>query len=466
MSTHAYPIPDVLANAPREPQGTSLFRAKRFWVLLLTIGFWFARPYYLPLNAAEEKNADAHAIIEQASVSRQISLPLMGLLAGYMLWRIPRRRGTQRFQGPLAIAAAAYLTLALLSLLWTADPMLGLKRLTVFFLDILLVIAVAKTFRAVELAQFGFFACGSVALIALLVEIFLTHTFAPLDPDYRLLGVMSANSQGMNLTVFLFCGLTLLMKYPRRAPSLMFALIGGAALLFFTRSRLASFTCLLLSLLFTQRIIDKRFKRQNSTIAILLLLAATIPAVIASGSEARLLQSSFMMGRTDTENTATASNRTPLWHDVADFIAERPFTGYGLHAFWSVEHIDTISKHLGWVVPNAHNVYLDETLSMGLVGMALYAFLLLGAVAVAWQRYRRNPAPETLFPFALLAWLFLTGWLESVPLDPFLPTFLAYVCLAQCMLPATPYRLPTPKPLPTSRLDPGFRIPRRKLLSR
>jgi len=460
MSAHV--IPDILAGAPREPQGTSLFRAKRFWVLLLTIGFWFARPYYFPLNAADEKNADAHAIIEQASLTRQISLPLMGLLACYMLWRIPQRRRAQAFQGPLAVAAAMYLGLAILTLAWTADPLLGLKRLTVFFLDILLVVAVAKTFRPIELAKLGFFACGIAGLIAVLIEIFITHTFAPLDPDYRLLGVMSANSQGMNLTVFIFCGFTLLMKYPRRVRSLAFALLGGAMLLFFTRSRLASFACLLLSLLFTQRIIEQRFKRQNRMIAILLLLAATIPAVIASGSEARLLQSSFMMGRSDTENTATASNRTPLWGDVTDFISERPFTGYGFHAFWTTEHIDEISKHLGWVVPNAHNTYLDETLSAGIFGMLLYAFLLWGSVIVAWQRYRRNPAPETLFPFAMLAWLFFTVWLESVPLDPFLPTFLAYVCMAQCMLPESPYRIHTaPSPEPLHALDPGFSIPRR-----
>ncbi len=35
----------------------------------------------------------------------------------------------------------------------------------------------------------------------------------------------------------------------------------------------------------------------------------------------------------------------------------------------------------------------------------------------------------------VLTWLFLTSLLESVPLDPFLPTFLGYVFLAQCLMP-------------------------------
>jgi exopolysaccharide production protein ExoQ len=452
-------IPDVLAGAPHAPRTTSLTRAKYLWVLLLTIGFWFARPYYLPFSAAEEKNADAHAIIEQASLTRQISLPLMGLLACYMLWRIPRRRSRMRFAGPLATAAAVYLSLALVSVVWTADPMLGLKRLTVFFLDVLLVIAVAKTFRTVELAKLGFFACGSVAVIAVAVEVFLTHTFNPLDPDYRLLGVMSANSQGMNLTVFLFCGLTLLMKYPQRARSLMFALLTGAALLFFTRSRAATFAFLLIALLYSKQILEARFKQKSRLMISLLLAAIILPAIIASGAEARLFESGFMLGRTDTQNSATVSNRTPLWHDVSDFIAERPFTGYGFHAFWTSGHITEISKHLGWVVPNAHNIYLDETLSAGIAGAILYATLLWGSLAISWSRYRRNPAAETLFPFALLAWIFITGWVESIPLDPFLPTFLAYVCLAQCMLPESPFRPPTAPKL--DQIDRRGGIPRR-----
>ncbi|ADW71235.1 O-antigen ligase family protein [Granulicella tundricola] len=440
MSTRAMTIPDVMTGAPREPAAYSLLRAKRFWVVLLTIGFWFARPYYFPLNAMEERNADAHAIVEQASLTRQISLPLMGLVACYMLWRIPRRRRAQGFHGALAIAAGAYFALAVGSLLWTADPALGLKRLTVFFLDVLLVIAVAKSFRVIELAKLGFFACGSVALIAFCVDVFVTHTFAPFDPDYRLLGVMSGNSQGMNITVFMFCGLTLLLKYPQRTRSLTAALVAGAILLFYTHSRAAAGACVVMSLFFFKQIIDTRVQRRSNVVALFLLFACVLPAIIATGSGERVLQTSFMMGRSDTENTATVSNRTPLWADVSDFISERPLTGYGFHAFWSTDHISTISKHLGWVVPNAHNTYLDETLSAGVGGALLYAFLLWGSLVVAWKRYRRNAGPETIFPLAMLGWIFITGWVESVALDPFLPTFLAYVCLAQCMLPESPYR--------------------------
>ena len=433
-------VKDVMADSPRMPVAFGLERAKKWWVVLLTIGFWFARPYYFPLSAAEERNADGRAILEQASVTRQISLPLMGLIACYMLWRIPRRRRIQRFQGPLAAAAATYFGWALLSLLWDADFAIGVKRLTVFFLAALIVYACAKTFRVVELAKMGFFACGTAAAIALLVDVFITHEFKPLDPDYRFLGVMSANSQGMNLTVFLFCGLTLLMKYPAKVRSLSVALFTGAILLFLTRSRTASLACLVLALPFLRSIFARHFSRYVNLIAVLVLAAATIPTIIASGRGETIFEKGFMMGREDTENTKSMSNRTPLWHDVSEYIRDRPLTGYGFHAFWTPDHIYAISSDLGWTVPNAHDIYLDETLSGGVGGAVLYAFILWGGIVVSFVRYRRNPAPETLLPFALIAWLFISGWVESVPLDPFLPTFLAYTCLAQCMLPESPYR--------------------------
>jgi exopolysaccharide production protein ExoQ len=143
----------------------------------------------------------------------------------------------------------------------------------------------------------------------------------------------------------------------------------------------------------------------------------------------------FMMGRNDTENTSNLSNRAPLWAELMESVHDRPVVGYGYEAFWTPARVEKISADQGWMVPHAHDTYLDQTLSLGLVGMVLYMGTLWGGCAVAWVRFRRNPSESSLLPAILLTWLSLTGIAESTPLDPYLPTMLAYSCVVRmCMV--------------------------------
>ncbi len=53
---------------------------------------------------------------------------------------------------------------------------------------------------------------------------------------------------------------------------------------------------------------------------------------------------------------------------------------------------------------------------------------------MAWRRYRSDSTASNLLAAVLLTWLALEGLAESVPLDPYLPTLLAYACIAKmCM---------------------------------
>jgi O-antigen ligase len=298
------------------------------------------------------------------------------------------------------------------------------------------VIALAKGFSALDLARLGFYSCGVVAILAILTEIFITKTFAPLDPEYRMMGVMSSNSQAQNLTACIFCGLTLLMKYPRRAKWMVPALGLMALLLYFTRGRTATVACVLLSLFFVKSILHDRFK-VHTRIAIGILLVATIvPAIILMGGKsADVAGSALMLGRDDTQNNASLSNRAPLWAELMDYVSDRPLLGYGYNAFWTSGRISKISDHQKWGVPNAHNTYLDQELSVGIPGVILYTAVLWGALIVTWKRYRRNRCAETLLAPIMITWLVITTFAESLPLDPFLPTFLVYVLLAQALMP-------------------------------
>ncbi len=80
----------------------------------------------------------------------------------------------------------------------------------------------------------------------------------------------------------------------------------------------------------------------------------------------------------------TLTGRVQLWELVLARIAERPWLGWGFHAWFTVPgHLDYLLSTLGWVPPNAHNGYLEVTLGLGLVGMALTLWLLAVALGRA-----------------------------------------------------------------------------------
>ncbi len=254
----------------------------------------------------------------------------------------------------------------------TARSAYTLKRLVVFALSVVVAIALAKAFSAVELAELGFYLCGSVALIAFGCDLVITRSFAPFDPDYRFLGVMSSNSQGQNLTICIFSGLMLMLKFPRHTRWMAPAVTLAALLLYLTRSRTATFTCILLSLFFIKKKLDARFRPQSLLIATLVGLAVVGPLVITSNKNGDLVENAFMLGRDDTQNTASLSNRAPLWDELSNFVARRPLLGYGYNTFWTPGMVAEISAHQGWGVPNGHNTFLDQELSLGLPGLLLY----------------------------------------------------------------------------------------------
>jgi O-antigen ligase len=303
-------------------------------------------------------------------------------------------------------------------------------------MGVVLAVAMAKAFTALDLARIGFYSCGVVGVLAMLCDMFITKTFAPLDPEYRLMGVMSSNSQAQNLTACIFCGLTLLLRFPKRAKWMTPALALMAFLLYFTRGRTATIACLVLSLFYIKRIIDVKYKVHTRAAILLLAMAMALPSLILLGSKAGdVAQGAFMMGRDDTQNTASLSNRAPLWDELMGYVDYRPYLGYGYNAFWTSGRISKISADQGWGVPNAHNTYLDQELSIGIPGVILYTVVLWGVLFVVWKRYRRDPRAETLLGPIMLSWLVFTTFAESIPLDPFLPTFLVYVLLAQALMP-------------------------------
>ena len=74
---------------------------------------------------------------------------------------------------------------------------------------------------------------------------------------------------------------------------------------------------------------------------------------------------------------ATLSNRTRIWGMVLSYIAARPWFGYGLASFWRPDGIEAnqIWAALQWQTPHSHNLWLELSLGLGLVGAGVAAWL-------------------------------------------------------------------------------------------
>jgi O-antigen ligase len=103
----------------------------------------------------------------------------------------------------------------------------------------------------------------------------------------------------------------------------------------------------------------------------------------------------------------TFTGRTEIWSYVAEQIAERPITGYGLRAFWHTTQAMQDDSSTAWlaVVANSHNGYLDLALTIGIPGLAL--MLVAIAIYPCFDFHRRLREPNN----ELMAWLCLRIWL-------------------------------------------------------
>jgi exopolysaccharide production protein ExoQ len=428
--------------AERQREAVSLERASaRVWLvkvvcaLALSVGFWFSVPYRTLTQGPEDvrQAAVTAAASDDGALERQIALPIMALIALYMLWRLPVRG---RFSGRLLTVVVLFLGWAAVSVVWSDSAAVTGKRLVVFAMDALLAYTIARTLSVMEMALWGFATTGCVALIALYVDAVQQRIFSVFNADYRFAGVMQPNYQAMNLVVCILCGLTVL-QYREKAAKWLVPMIGFAlGLLYLTRSRLSAAICLVLAAWMVMRLVRERMSAQTRAMVMVAGLMVLVPAVIYFGGQnaGGTAQSVFMMGRSDVENTSSLSNRAPLWTELVESAEARPLLGYGYGGYWTPQRLERVSLDQGWIVPHAHNTYLDEMLALGLVGVLLYAAAVWSGAVVAWRRYRAVPGAAALLPAILLTWLALTGVAESVPLDPYLPTMLAYACLVKMCL--------------------------------
>lgn len=105
-----------------------------------------------------------------------------------------------------------------------------------------------------------------------------------------------------------------------------------------------------------------------------------------------------LVGAAGKDPTLTA--RTDIWAGAMEAISRRPWTGYGIGGVWinnDAEPTRTILRGLGFIVYHSHNGFLEIWLQLGLIGLALFAALIISYYRTSLRLMLHDVPSATFF---------------------------------------------------------------------
>ena len=346
-------------------------------------------------------------------------LPLYFVLAAAtaaLAWRALRGRRVRAVPSVIALPAAAFFAFAFLSLLWADDVEAGANLLVFFtlpFVALLVTVARADFPESVPRAL----AAAALALAALFAAVGLfqvaTHELFFYAPN---LAVSNANTDYFRVTslfgdpslygrhVVLGIGVALSLLVARRWrtwPLIALIVLMWAGLLFsYSQSSMAALLVVTLGLALATG--DRRVRGAVGLLALL--------AVLAAGAYLAL---ELVDGETLNHIT---SDRTERVEDTVKVIRKDPLVGVGIggQARASRELIGSDRPTPNFV---SHTTPLTVAAELGVIGLALYIWLLLGGMRLITVVHRREEALGLALGASFLALfvhaLFYSGFLED-----------------------------------------------------
>lgn len=155
------------------------------------------------------------------------------------------------------------------------------------------------------------------------------------------------------------------------------------------------------------------------------------------------------------------TGRTDIWASLMRRVAERPWTGYGYGAFWGrmgeSPPADWVRKETGWIVPSAHNGWIDVLVQLGWPGAILVGGQLALTFVITLFRSGGSGVREGWWALGFLVSFFMLSLSESILLThQSLPFVLFLAVMTRAMLPSsTAEAAPlAPKPRPAYQTGP------------
>jgi exopolysaccharide production protein ExoQ len=414
--------------------------SRRFpWVVLLFLTMVFFIIGHEPHNALkyhrvgvyqnylEDENRvvdDATSRIQEGSLKRQLGLLTLGLFGVVVLLR--QRWAILRFKGALGWIMVFFIFWTLTSILWADNPYLTFRKLAVFTIFWVAILAfLAMDLSVSQIITFAFLNTLSYLIVGFLLEIIL-GTFHPLAPGYQFAGTLHPNHQGINCGICLISGIFLL-KEAKRARALIFAgIICALLFLVLTKSRTAV-GATLGALGVTWIMTSTTSKRVMLVVNV--ILAAALFLALFGESLLPTLRDAVLLGR-DSTNFDSLTGRTPLWSQCLEFAGKHPILGYGYDSFWTPRRVGYFSYTQGWMITEAHSTFLDFLLGVGIPGLIAYVAMMIIGIVKSIRLCRSTLKPHCAFIPAILIFTLIDNLTESALLSPVFFSFLVFFILA------------------------------------
>jgi exopolysaccharide production protein ExoQ len=369
---------------------------------------------------------DITSSIDKGSIVRRITLLSLGIVAIVSLVH-DRTNRRLRVDSPLGWLLLGFVVWAFISPIWAEDLALTLRRLAVFGILCIAAVAVARRLSLREIILFTFFSTTLGLFVGIAAEV-LYGTFRPFTFGYRFAGSLHPNGQGIECGLLVLSALAAADLGKRWRAFFRACAFLGFVFLILTWSRTAIAAAILTLVGYLVAVGSRRLKiaMAYSFSIFFCLLLLFLGAGLLPG-----LKSAIQLGRDDAGDADSFNGRTMVWEDVGYYIRQRPILGYGYCGFWTPAHIRAVSDEENWAVPDGHSTYIDYLVSLGIVGLVAYTFLLFAGIRRAFRFHRLSRNSAFAFCGALLVFFALDGFLESALFEGSLIMFLCMVVLVR-----------------------------------
>lgn len=353
---------------------------------------------------------------EEGNIYRQIAFVTLGLIGLFNL--IKRTGKVFKLQNNIGWLLIIYISWIFISVSWSGNPQLTLRRSIVFFLVILGASGINRLFTSQNILYLTCFCTTMYLVIGILAEI-IFGTFRPLYADYRFAGTTHYNVQGIN------CALLVISSYvawrnAKKGKQLFFCLeVLGIAFLLLTKSRTA-FASLIIAFVF-YKILRSNLSRKTIWTGVVIFVYGAL--VLFKGEFFPINRKLVLLGREDAD-VYTLTGRMPLWKESFGYAGNRIFLGYGYNSFLTPERILQLSYSQNWGISELHSAYLETLLGVGLIGLGVSILILFICVKKSLGSTAKINKINYEFNGIFLIFYALDGILES---GAVYPTFLLFI---------------------------------------
>ncbi|MGI9455117.1 MAG: O-antigen ligase family protein [Aeoliella sp.] len=386
-------------------------------------------------RVVEQDSSDGR--VQVGNLQEKVSFAALLLIGAYLAFVTRPERGWR--PNRLAWVVAVCFGWAALSFFWSTEPSITLRELIRLSAVALVAFGIARNYTANQAMFIALVVCSASVLTALASEL-AAGCLTPWIYGYRLRGGMHANMVALHAAIMAIAAVGCLRVSKRTSVLCLLIAIALAALLL-TKSRSGAATFLVgVTMLWSLRLDPRRMAAFWSSLVT--VSAVVVLALAIGGSQwQRSFGGAAAMGRNDDVGSLTG--RLPLWNLLTDYIQQRPLQGFGYEAFWTGKRRLDVGDEVVWYPTDAHSIYINTMLELGLIGTLLLSTMAITALVVLTKAYRETACTGYAFFATLVGIAFFHGLAEVGCSAP----RIAGLCIGSGVFVATGWRSTVDQPV-------------------